>query len=115
MLILKNNLKYFAVAHALYAGVLQLIIASIAFAIGVVNNIFPINLLYIFSIWLGALFSYGFFISREYSQREGRLGVTGHAKPWEGLLGWDKKSIGDALAPIFIVTVIAIIVTWIKK
>lgn len=88
--------------HIGYGLLLQALVGGIAFALGAGISA---------SAWIGAAFSFGFFISREYCQREGRLGITGHAQPWEGLLGWDAKSVGDAVSPIVACAAVSIWLT----
>lgn len=62
------------------------------------------------SLWLGAAFAIGWFLSREHTQREYKLFVYGNKnplKPWEGLFGWSADSIGDATWPAIAVVLVA--------
>ena len=109
----RKMLKYFAKEHTMYGLMIQIGVGAFAYGIGLVTGLLPTASLLMVGAWLGMSAVSGFFISREYSQREGRLGITGHAKPLEGFMGWDGKSVGDALSPIVVCTALALIVTYV--
>ncbi len=60
---------------------------------------------------VGAAFAAGFFISREHAQREYKIGDPSHLMPWEAfdVWNWSTDAQLDMLVPVFVVTLVAIL------
>lgn len=104
-------MSFIAKQHAGYGLLIQTLVGAVSYAFGVLTGIVPAVTLITVSAWIGMAAATSFFVSREYSQSEARQGIVGHAKPWEGFMGWDAKSYSDAITPFVVCSAVATAIT----